>query len=159
MRNKTYFSLSVEKGLRGNIGKMSLVETKDNDAYMNVMLFLVANNGSITDDRLHQIVNVHFPKEAFETLKGYDIGDYVRIHFDRIDLSKGIDTQVGEEKLSIAVKANNIELLKKSEKKETNTRNASHQEIAREPSFVKSEPVSAVVNCPKEVAKWNRKMH
>jgi hypothetical protein len=158
MRNKTYFSLSVEKGLRGNIGKMSLVETSSGDTYMNVMLFLVANNGSITDDRLHQIVNVHFPQAAFETLKTYTIGDYVRICFDRVDLSKGIDTQVGEEKLSISVKANNIELLKKSEKKEASKRNASHQEIAKEPSSVKSEPV-IIVNHQKEVATWNRKMH
>ncbi len=158
MRHKTYFSLSVEKGLRGNIGKMSLVETQHSDAIMNVMLFLVANNGSITDDRLHQIVNVHFPKEAFETLKNYAIGDYVRIHFDRIDLSKGIDPQVGEEKLSISVKANNIELLKKSEKKETSQRNAGHQEIATESSSVKSEPV-IIVNRPTEGATWNRKIH
>lgn len=158
MRNKTYFSLSVEKGLRGNIGKMSLVESQNGDATMNVMLFLVANNGSITDDRLHQIVNVHFPKEAFEALKAYTIGDYVRIHFDRIDLSKGIDVQVGEEKLSISVKANNIELLKKSDRKEINKRDASHQEIATEPSLVKSEPV-IIVNRPKEIATWNRKMH
>lgn len=118
LTKSTHFSLSVEKGLRGNIGKMREIKTR-NGAYLDMMLFLVANSDAPTDDRLVQIVNAHFPQEAIEVLnKDYEVSDYVRVHFDRIDLTKGIDDKTGEEKLYISAKANGIELLKRTEKKE-----------------------------------------
>lgn len=132
MNNFTYFSLSAEKGLRGNIGKIREIKTR-NGAYMDVMLFLTANGEASTDDRLIQIVNVHFPEEAFEELKQYKVGDYVRVHFDRIDLTKGIDNKTDEAKLYISAKANNIELLKKAEKKEaSSSENKKQQEKQKE---------------------------
>ena len=118
MSNFTNYSLSVEKGLRGNIGKMAVVEKKDGSAFMDVMLFLVAN-GDNNRDAQSQIVNVHFPQEAFEELKSYGVSDYVRVYFDRIDLAKGISKQSGQEALYISVKATGIEMLKKAEKKES----------------------------------------
>ncbi len=116
MSNFTNFSLSFEKGLRANIGKKT-VRTKNDNTDMDVMLFLVANGDVKTDRQFSQIINAYFPQKAFEDLKDYGVGDYVRVHFDRFDLAKGISSK-GEEVSYISVKANNIELLKKAEKKE-----------------------------------------
>lgn len=116
MSNYTNYSLSVEKGALGNIGKMTVVERKDHESYMDVMLFLVANGDDTKSDKSEQIVNVHFPTEAFEELKQYGVGDYIRIHFDRIDLAKGVN-KAGEASLYISAKANNITLIRKAEKK------------------------------------------
>ena len=117
MSNFTNYSLSVEKGLRGNIGKIAVSEKKDGKSFMDVMIFLVAN-GDNNDDTQSQVVNAHFPEEAFEELKNFAVSDYVRVHFDRIDLAKGVNKQSGKEALYISVKASGIEMLKKAEKKE-----------------------------------------
>jgi hypothetical protein len=108
--------LSVEKGLRGNIGKIAVAEKKDGKTFMDVMLFLVPN-GDNNEDTQSQVVNAHFPEEAFDELKNYDVSDYVRVYFDRIDLAKGINKQSGKEALYISVKASGIEMLKKADKK------------------------------------------
>jgi len=118
LTNVTYFSMSIEKGLRGNIGKIK--EVKRNDVITKeVMLFLTANGDADFEDRLAQIVNVSFPKEAFETLEAYDMGDYVRIHFERINLTKGTDKETEEERLFISVIPRSIELLKKGKQKKS----------------------------------------
>lgn len=117
MRNFTNYSLSVEKGLRGNIGKIAVTKKKDGTTFMDVMLFLVAN-GDNNDDTQYQVVNAHFPEEAFDELKNYDVRDYVRVYFDRIDLAKDVNKKLGKEALYISVKASGIEMLKKAKKKE-----------------------------------------
>ncbi len=104
-----FYSLSVEKGLRGNIGKITLVKKKDGTPFMNVLIFLVAN-GDGNGNGLSQAVNAYFSEETFNELKEYDVRDYVRIYFNRVDLAKGQDS------LHISVKAFSIEMLKKSEK-------------------------------------------
>lgn len=113
MSNFVNYSMSVVKGLRGNIGKMSLSKKKDGTPFMDMMVFLVANG----DNNMSQVVNVHFPEEAFEELKNFDVSDYVRVYFDRIDLAKGINKQSGKEALYITVKASGINMLKKAQKK------------------------------------------
>jgi len=119
MSKFTNFSMSTEKGLRGNIGKITTVAKKNGEVFKDVMLFLVPNGDVNQDEKSSQIVNVHFPQAAFPVLEQYGLQDYVRIHFDRIDLAKGISKKTGEEVLYISVKANDIELLKKAELKET----------------------------------------
>lgn len=117
MTNFTNYSLSVEKGLRGNIGKMRAVAKSNGESFVDMMLFLVPNGNVNQYDKLSQIVNVHFPIEKLQELKQYSLSDYVRIHFDRIDLAKGIHKGTGVEVLYVTAKANRIELLKKAEQK------------------------------------------
>ena len=120
LTNVTYFSMSVEKGLRGNIGRIKEVERHD-VITKEMMLFLTANGDADFEDRLSQIVNVSFPEEAFETLESYEVGDYIRIHFERINLTKGTDQETEEEKLFISVVPSNIELLKKGQPKKSHS--------------------------------------
>lgn len=112
MTNVTsFYSLGVEKDLRGNIGKMTVVEKKDGASFMNVLIFLTAN-GDGSKEVFSQAVNAHFTEEAFNELKKYDVSDYVRVYFNRVDLAKS------KESLHISVKASGIEMLKKSGKNE-----------------------------------------
>jgi hypothetical protein len=121
MSNFTHFSLSTEKGLRGNIGKITRKEGKNGDVYMDMMIFLAADGDTKSDDQSSQIVNALFPQEAFEALKGYDLNDYVRVHFSRVNFSKGISKKTDAEVLYVSANAEAIELLHKAEKKETKT--------------------------------------
>ncbi len=121
MSQFTYFTLSVEKGIRGNLGKAPIFRNHSGDAYADVMLFLVPN-GEKKPNQFSQIVNVHFHlnrnKEVFYQLREFGQGDYVQIGFDRIDLTKGINEKSGQEILYVTVKANSIKLLRKADKKE-----------------------------------------
>lgn len=121
MTNVTsFYSLSVEKGLRGNIGKMTVVKKKDGTSFMNVLVFLTAN-GDGGKEVFSQAVNAHFTEEVFNELKKYGVSDYVRIYFNRVDLAKG------KELLHISVKASRIEMLKKSGKNANSNLVSAHQ--------------------------------
>lgn len=124
MSQFTYFTLSVEKGIRGNLGKAPLFRNKSSDSYADVMLFLLPNGDNNTNP-LKQIVNVHFHrsrnKEVFYQLREFGQGDFVQIGFDRIDLTKGINEKSRQEILYVTVKANSIKLLRKADKKEIST--------------------------------------
>ena len=120
MNAVTYFTLSVEKGIRGNIGRKPEFVEKNGDSFVDVMLFLIPN-GDKNNEQFSQIVNVHFPKEALKELREFGQGDYVRIKFDRIDLAKSISKKTEVEMLYITVKANSIELIRKAPEKEAKT--------------------------------------
>lgn len=115
MQSFTYFTLSVEKGIRGNIGKLPIFKGEGDKVYADMMLFLVPN-GNEPGDQHTQIVNVHFQKALFEGLKAFNLGDYIQIGFDRIDISKGISEKTNELVTYIAVKANSIKLVRKAAK-------------------------------------------
>ena len=115
MKNNTYFTLSVEKGIRGNIGKAPAFRGEGDKGYADVMVFLVAN-GSEPHHQASQIVNVHFPKALFEELKAFGPGDYIQAGFDRIDLTKVMNGEGSEPMLYISVKATSIKLLRKASK-------------------------------------------
>ena len=117
MSQFTYFTLNVGKGIRGNLGKAPFFRNKSGDSYADVMLFLLPNGDNNTNP-LKQIVNVHFPKEAWKELQEFGQGDYVQIGFDRIDLAKGISKKTRGEMLYITVKANSIQLVRKAPEKE-----------------------------------------
>lgn len=110
------YSLSVDKGLIGNIGKMTVSNKWNGDAYMSVMLFLSSNN----EDYLEvpeksfkpQIINVHFPEEIFAEMEKFAVGDLVRIRFTGIDLSRSIDDGKASAVVSVRVKGKSIEMLR-----------------------------------------------
>lgn len=108
----TYFTLSVEKGLRGNIGKAPVFKTRKNgEEYADVMVFLTPN-GNTKAHQTTQIVNVHFPKAAFTKLQEFKVGDYIRVGFDRIDVIKATN-EASDHGLHLTVKATRIELLRR----------------------------------------------
>jgi hypothetical protein len=112
MSDFTYFSLSVDKGLRGNIGKISEIKKHLGETYVDMMVFLLPNGNSKTENVSH-IVNIHFPCEMFLKLRDFFVGDYVRVNFDRIDFSKNTNPRAKDEKnLYIIVKATSIELIR-----------------------------------------------
>ncbi len=122
MSTFTNFILSVEKGLCGNIGKITHLHSKDSTPFVDVMLFLTATNmNEVNADKqpTTQIVHAYFSQMPFIGADQYKVGDFVRVHFERIDLSKGISDLSGKEVMSIRVKANAIELLRKASKKIT----------------------------------------
>lgn len=118
MSKFTNFSLSVDKGFRGNIGSIADFTKSNGDVIKRVMLYLVPNGEVNQDEQSSQIVNVDFPQEAFEDLAQYSVGDYIRVYYSRIDFAKGISKKTGQEVLYITAKANGVNLLKKAEKKE-----------------------------------------
>ena len=113
MSQFNYFSLSVEKGLRGNIGKLPEFKKQQGKHYADMMLFLLPN-GNASYQKSSHIVNVHFPCEMFLKIRTLAVGDYVRIYFDRIDLSKSVSREGQGEMLSLVVKANSIEIIREA---------------------------------------------
>lgn len=73
MSNYLNYSMSVEKGLFGNIGKKTVSYHRNGKAFMHVMLFLSSTSEEQFADaekkHLPQIINVHFPEETFSELK------------------------------------------------------------------------------------------
>ena len=114
MSTFNYFSLSVDHGLRGNIGKLPVFKTYQGEPHhAEMMLFLIPNGDqSSQDEKSAQIVNVHFPVEMFVKVRELRVGDYVRIHFERVDLSKGMNHKTGKEESYIIVKAIRVELIR-----------------------------------------------
>ena len=115
MKNTTYFTLSVEKGIRGNIGKAPVFRGEGDKEYADMMIFLVPN-GAEPHNQASQIVNVHFPQALFEELKAFGPGDYIQAGFDRIDLAKVMIEEGSEPVLYVSVKATSIKLLRKAVK-------------------------------------------
>ncbi|MCP4475321.1 MAG: hypothetical protein GY821_12315 [Gammaproteobacteria bacterium] len=129
MSNKyTFFTLSLEKGFRANLGKNpELMKSKDGDPskdYVDMMLFLVPNGAKeINRQQATQIVNARFPTDCFDQLKEtFSCGDYVRINFDRLDFSKSHSMlQLSDNVINyITVYATGITLLSKAKNRPKN---------------------------------------
>lgn len=116
MSNFTHFSFNVEKGLFGNIGKMTVKERKDGTSFMDLMIFL-PQDGEKGDDQINQIVNADFPQAAFKRLENFKIGDFVCVKFDRMTIAKGISNKTKQEAQYVSVRAKSIDKIERVETK------------------------------------------
>lgn len=121
MSHFTHFFLSAEKGFCANIGKITHLRKEDGTPYVDAVLYLaVANQDTHTDNKpSSQIIHAYFSQMPFIGDDKYCVGDFVRVQFEHIQLSKGISQRTGNEVVSIRVKANTLQLIQRAHEKKT----------------------------------------
>lgn len=119
MSNFTHFFLSAEKGFCANIGKITHLRKEDGTPYTDVVLYLAAANKDINSDikPASQTVHAYFSQKPFMGEDKYSVGDFVRVQFEHVQLSKGISQRTGNEVVSIRVKAHKLELIHRAHEK------------------------------------------
>ncbi len=115
MSKTTFYSVSPAKGVPARIGKEPVYKGEGDKAYAEVMLYLIPNGDE--ENTLPQIVDGHFPKAAFDELKGYGTGDYVRVGFYRFDIKKKKSQKTGHVETYIKFKVNSIKMIRKAPEK------------------------------------------